>query len=108
MVVLGRAQCEEANRAKDRLTRTDEASSRSVALTSLSKIAGGRFPGAAENSTPDATDQGMLAEMARLLQIIERYWSTHFSTGDEIDPLTVLRVRSILTEHRQRYRRPQR
>jgi hypothetical protein len=53
------------------------------------------------------TDQGMLAEMASLLQIIERYWSTHFSAGDEIDPLTVLRVRSILAEHRQRYRRHQ-
>jgi hypothetical protein len=24
------------------------------------------------------TDQAMLAEMARLLAIIERYWSTHF------------------------------
>ena len=107
MGVLGRAQCEEANRAKDRLTRTDETSSRSIALTSLSRIAGG-LRGAAENSIPDVTtDQGMLAEMASLLQIIERYWCTHFSAGDEIDPLTVLRVRSILAEHRQRYRRHQ-
>jgi hypothetical protein len=44
---------------------------------------------------PDAmTNQRMLAEMASLLQIIERYWTTHFSAGDEIDPLTILRVRS--------------
>jgi hypothetical protein len=53
------------------------------------------------------TDQGMLAEMASLLQTIERYWTTHFSAGDEIDPLTVLRVRSVLTEHRRRYRKSQ-
>jgi hypothetical protein len=59
------------------------------------------------NRVPNAvTDQGMLAEMASLLQIIERHWTTHFSAGDEIDPLTVLRVRSILTEHRRRYHKP--
>jgi hypothetical protein len=48
----------------------------------------------------------MFAEMASLLQIIERHWATHFSAADEIDPLTVLRVRSILTEHRRRYHKP--
>jgi hypothetical protein len=49
------------------------------------------------------TDQAMLAEMARLLAIIERYWATHFSAGNEIDALTTHRVRTILAEHRQRY-----
>jgi hypothetical protein len=42
------------------------------------------------------TDQAMLTEMARLLAIIERYWATHFSTGDEIDALTIHQVRAIL------------
>jgi hypothetical protein len=35
------------------------------------------------------TDQAMLAEMARLLAVIERYWSTHFRAGDEIDAFTI-------------------
>jgi hypothetical protein len=48
------------------------------------------------------TDQAMLAEMARLLAIIERYWSTHF--GDEIDAFTIQQVRAVLAEHRQRLR----
>jgi hypothetical protein len=50
------------------------------------------------------TDQAMLTEMARLLAIIERYWATHFNTGDEIDALTIHRVRAILAEHRLRLR----
>jgi hypothetical protein len=50
------------------------------------------------------TDQAMLTEMARLLAIIERYWATHFSTGDEIDALTIHQVRAILAEHRLRLR----
>jgi len=48
------------------------------------------------------TDQAMLAEMARLPAIIERYWSTHFRAGDEIDTFTAQQVRTALTEHRQR------
>jgi hypothetical protein len=40
------------------------------------------------------TDQAMLAEMARLLAIIERYWATHFSASNEIDALTTHRVRA--------------
>ena len=48
------------------------------------------------------TDQAMLAEMARLLAIIDRYWTTHFSADDEIDAFTVQQVRAILTKHRQR------
>jgi hypothetical protein len=48
------------------------------------------------------TDQAMLTEMARLLAIIERYWATHFNTGDEIDALTIHQVRAILAEHRLR------
>ena len=39
--------------------------------------------------------------MARLLAIIERYWSTHFnhfSVGDEIDSLTIQQVRAVLAE----------
>jgi hypothetical protein len=50
------------------------------------------------------TDQAMLSEMARLLAIIERYWSTHFGAGDEIDAFTVQQVRAVLAEHRQRFR----
>jgi hypothetical protein len=50
------------------------------------------------------TDQAMLAEMARLLAIVERYWSTHFRAGDEIDAFTVQQVRAVLAEHRQRLR----
>jgi hypothetical protein len=41
------------------------------------------------------------------LQTIERHWTTHLSTGDEIDSGTVVRVRSILAEHWLRYREPQ-
>ena len=56
---------------------------------------------------PDAkTDQGMIAEAASLLQIMKRYWATHLITGDEIDALTVVRVRSILAEHRRKHREP--
>ena len=103
MVVLSQVQCKEANRTEDQLTR----SSCGTAVALPSKLAAGRVPGAAVNRVPNAvTDQGMLAEMASLLQIIERHWTTHFSAGDEIDPLTVLRVRSILTEHRRRYHKP--
>jgi len=101
VVVLRKAQCEEANRTEDQLAR----SSRGTTVTLPSKLAAGRFPGLAVNRT--VTDQGMLAEMASLLQIIERHWTTHFDAVDEIDPLTVLRVRSILTEHRRRYHKPQ-
>jgi hypothetical protein len=104
MIVPSQAQCDEVNRAKDRLATSEGHGSRRTELTSPSKLAGGRPPGATVNAI---TDQGMLAEMASLLQIIERYWTTHFSAGHEIDPLTVLRVRSILTEHRQRYRKAQ-
>jgi hypothetical protein len=105
VVVLGQAQCGEANGAKDPLTRSDELSSRSEVLTSPSKLGGRRFPSVTVKALPDAmTEQGMLAEMASLLQIIERYWATHLSTGDEIDTLTVVRVRSILAEHRLRCR----
>jgi hypothetical protein len=46
----------------------------------------------------------MLTEMARLLAIIERNWATHFSTGDEIDALTIHQVRAILADHRLRLR----
>jgi len=107
VVVLGQAQCEEPNRRKDRLTRSDEHSSRGRSCNAALKNSRKVVP-AAENFAPDTmTDQAMLAEMASLLQIIERYWSTHFSAGYEIDPLTVLRVRFILAEHRQRYRQPQ-
>jgi hypothetical protein len=35
------------------------------------------------------TAQAMLAEMAGLLAIIDRYWTTHFSAGDEIDASTI-------------------
>jgi hypothetical protein len=48
------------------------------------------------------TDQAILTEMARLLAIIDRYWATHFNTGDEIDVLTIHQVRAILAEHRLR------
>jgi hypothetical protein len=48
------------------------------------------------------TDEAILAEMARLLAIIERHWTTHLSASDDIDAFTVQRVRAILTEHRQR------
>ena len=48
------------------------------------------------------TDQAMLTEMARLLAIIERYWSTHFSVEDEIGASTVQRVRAVLVEYRQK------
>jgi len=103
VVVLSQAQCEEANRTEDQLTR----SSCGTAVTLPSKLAAGPFPGAPVNRVPNAvTDHGMFAEMASLLQIIERHWATHFSAADEIDPLTVLRVRSILTEHRRRYHKP--
>jgi hypothetical protein len=104
VIVPSQTQCDEVNRAKNRLVTSEGHSSRSTALTSPSKLAGGRPPGATVNAI---TDQGMLAEMASLLQTIERYWTTHFSAGHEIDPLTVLRVRSVLTEHRQRYRKAQ-
>jgi hypothetical protein len=102
VVVRSSAQCEEANRTQD------QRSSCGTAVMSPSKLATGRFPGAAVNGVPNAmTDQGMIAEMASLLQIIERHWNTHFDAVDEIDSLTVLRVRSILTEHRRRYHKPQ-
>jgi hypothetical protein len=105
VVVLSQAQRGEANGAKDRLTRSDELSSRSEVLTPPSKLGGRRFPGVTVEALPDAvTDQGMLVEMASLLQIIERHWATHLSTGDEIDALTVVRVRSILAKHRLRCR----
>ena len=55
-----------------------------------------------ENLIPNMTDEAMLAEMARLLTIIERYWTTHLSASDEIDAFTVRQVRAILTEHRQK------
>jgi hypothetical protein len=48
------------------------------------------------------TDQAIVTEMARLLAIMERYWSTHFSVGDEIDPFTVQQVHAVLAEHRQK------
>jgi hypothetical protein len=51
------------------------------------------------------TDQAILTEMARLLAIIDRYWTTHFSAGDEIDASTIQQVRAILAEHRQKLRR---
>jgi hypothetical protein len=51
------------------------------------------------------TDQAFLIEMARLLSIIERYWASHFSTGNEIDALTSHQVRAILAEYRRRYPR---
>jgi len=67
-----------------------------------------RSPSVAAKAIPDAvTDQRMLAEMASLLHTIDRHWATHLSTGDEIDSLTIVRVRSILAEHRLRYREPQ-
>jgi hypothetical protein len=46
------------------------------------------------------------SEAASLLQIMKRYWATHLITGDEIDALTVVRVRSILAEHRRKHREP--
>ena len=52
------------------------------------------------------TDQAMLTEMARLLAIIERYWSTHFSVEDEIGASTVQRVRAVLVEYRQKLLTP--
>ena len=45
------------------------------------------------------TDQVMLTEMARLLAIIDRYWTAHFSAGDEIDASTIRQVRAILADH---------
>jgi hypothetical protein len=103
--VLSQAQRGEANGAKDRLTRSDELGSRSEVLTPPSTLGGRRFPGVTAEALPDAmTDQGMLAEMASLVQIIDRYLATHLSTGDEIDALTVVRVRSILAKHRLRCR----
>jgi len=42
------------------------------------------------------TDRAMIiAEMARLLAIIERYWTTLFSIGDEIDLFTVQQVHAV-------------
>jgi hypothetical protein len=51
------------------------------------------------------TDQAMLAEMARLLAIIDRYWTTHFSAGGEVDASTIQQVHAILAEHRQKFHR---
>jgi hypothetical protein len=48
------------------------------------------------------TDQALLAEMARLLSLIELHWSSHFSVGEEIGALTVHQVRAVLVEHRQK------
>ena len=48
------------------------------------------------------TDEAMLTEMARLLAIIDRYWTAHFSAGDEIDASTIRQVRAILAEDRQK------
>jgi hypothetical protein len=48
------------------------------------------------------TNQALLAEMARLLALIERHWSTHFSPGGEIDAFTVQQVHAVLAEHRQK------
>jgi hypothetical protein len=48
------------------------------------------------------TDQTTIAEMARLLAIIEGYWTTLFSVGDEIDAFTVQQVRGVPCRARQK------
>jgi len=47
----------------------------------------------------------MIAEMARLLAVIDRHWTTHFSAADDIDASTIQQVRAILAEHRQKLHR---
>jgi len=53
---------------------------------------------------PPMTDQVLLAEIARLLALIECHWTTHYSVGGQIDAFTVQQVHAVLAEHRQRLR----
>jgi hypothetical protein len=52
------------------------------------------------------SDQALLAEMACLLAVIERHWTSHFSVGGEIDAFTAQRVHAVLAEHRQKLLMP--